>query len=106
VLAALGRLYRAERLWPELLENLRAEAAVAETPAERARVRRDMGAILAGELASHAEAIEAYRLVLEEVPGDAEAIAAVRAIGAEREELRETAASVLVPVLRAGRAPG
>lgn len=105
VLGALGRLYRAERMWPDLLENLRAEAAVAETPAERARVHRDMGAILSHELASHAEAVDAYRQVLEEAPGDAEAIAAVRALGAEHEELRETAASVLVPVLRAAERP-
>ncbi len=101
VLGALGRLYRAERRWPELLENQRAEAALAETPAERARVRREMGAILAGELSSHADAVDAYRQVLEEVPDDVEAIAATRAIGADHEELRETVAAVLVPVLRA-----
>ncbi|MBN2196558.1 MAG: tetratricopeptide repeat protein [Polyangiaceae bacterium] len=103
VLAALNRLYRAEEMWPELLENLRIEAGTAEAVVDRAGFRRDMGKVLDEKLASFDEAVEAYRSVLEEVPDDAESIAAVRAMGAAHEELREVVAAVLVPVLRSGQ---
>ena len=36
VLGALNRLYRAEQMWPDLLDNLRLEASSAETPERRA----------------------------------------------------------------------
>jgi len=100
VLATLNRLYRIESMWPELLDNLRFEASSASAPEERARLRKEIGSILAGKLESYEEALEAQRLALEDVPTDLESVAAVRAIGESHEDLRQTVAAILVPVLR------
>jgi tetratricopeptide (TPR) repeat protein len=100
VLVALNRLYRLEQMWPDLLDNLRLEASTAESAAERVQLRRQTGEILAGKLESFDEALEAYRLVLDEVPSDEQSVLAVRAIAAEHEELRQNVAEILVPVLR------
>lgn len=99
VLAALNRLYRSEEMWPELLENLRLEAGATESRDQRAKLRQEIGSILADKLHSHEEALEAYRLVLDEIPSDRETIAAVRKIAREHDHLRESVASILVPVL-------
>lgn len=101
VLAELDRLYRAEEMWPELLDNLKLEASRAESADERARLRREMGNLLAEKLTSYDEALEAYRLVLDEVPGDGGTIERVFALGKEHEDLRPTVTGILVPVLRA-----
>lgn len=99
VLSALNRLYRAQQMWPELLENLRLEATSADTQEDRTLLRREIAEILADKLESYDEALQAYQLVLDETPGDAQAIAAVRKIGQEHEDLRSMTASILVPVL-------
>jgi golgin subfamily B member 1 len=104
VLGSLNRLYRAEAMWPELLESLKLQAAAAETPAERAQIRKEIGNILASKLDSFEDALDAYRLALEEAPTDAEVISAVREIGGGHEDLRGVVAEILVPVLeRSGR---
>ncbi|HEY4103998.1 MAG TPA: tetratricopeptide repeat protein, partial [Polyangiaceae bacterium] len=100
VLASLNRLYRIESMWPELLDNLRLEASTAAAPEERARLRKEIGTILAAKLESYEDALEAQRLALEDAPNDSESIAAVRAIGESHEDLRHTVAEILVPVLR------
>ena len=100
VLATLNRLYRIESMWPELLENLRFEASASSEPSERARLRKEIGAILASKLENFDDALEAQRLALEDVPTDLESVAAVRAIGESHEDLRQTVAEILVPVLR------
>ncbi|HWZ92099.1 MAG TPA: hypothetical protein VNW92_24720, partial [Polyangiaceae bacterium] len=100
VLASLNRLYRIESMWPELLDNLRLEAGSAETPEERARLRKEIGSILASKLDSYEDALEAQRLALQDAPSDSESIAAVRTIGESHEDLRHTVAEILVPVLR------
>ncbi|MCC6215752.1 MAG: tetratricopeptide repeat protein [Polyangiaceae bacterium] len=100
VLRRLEALYRAGEDWPALLENLRLQASSAAEPARRAELRRAIGGLLDERLSSHEEALEAYRLVLEDAPGDPAAIAAVRAIGDQHEDLREAVAGILVPVLR------
>jgi len=100
VLATLNRLYRIESMWPELLDNLRFEAGAATAPEERARLRKEIGSILASKLESFDDALEAQRLALEDVPTDLESVAAVRAIGESHEDLRQTVAEILVPVLR------
>ncbi len=102
VLAGLNRLYRAEQMWPELLDNLRLEASTSETAEERAALRKQIGSILSEQLSSHEEALDAYRLVLDEVPDDGESITAVRQLGKEHEDLRSTVAEILIPVLTAG----
>ena len=100
VLATLNRLYRIESMWPELLDNLRFEASAATAPEERARLRKEIGSILASKLESFDDALEAQRLALQDVPTDQESVAAVRAIGESHEDLRQTVAEILVPVLR------
>src|SRR5690606_33026571 len=78
VLERLNGLYRAEHQWPELLENLRVEASVAETVEARAKLHRDMGQLLATKMENHPDALLAYQRVLEEIPSDPQARAAVR----------------------------
>ncbi|HEX4337856.1 MAG TPA: tetratricopeptide repeat protein [Polyangiaceae bacterium] len=102
VLTALNRLYRAEEMWPELLDNLRLEATHADSVEGRANLRKEIAAILSSKLSSHEDALESYGLVLSERPSDAEAVAAVRKLGEDHEHLRPMAASILVPVLTDG----
>ncbi|HEU5074974.1 MAG TPA: hypothetical protein VFU02_12380, partial [Polyangiaceae bacterium] len=99
VLASLNRLYRAEAMWPELLDNLRLQAEQTQVPDERAALRRQIGEILATKLENYDDALEAYRLVLDDTPADEDTIGKVRQIGDEHEELRTIVAQVLVPVL-------
>ncbi|HVW24349.1 MAG TPA: tetratricopeptide repeat protein [Polyangiaceae bacterium] len=101
VLTALNRLYRAEEMWPELLDNLRLEAEHATDVETRANLRKEIAGILSSKLSSHEDALEAYGLVLSERPSDDAAIAAVRRLGEEHEHLRPMAAGILVPVLTA-----
>lgn len=101
VLNELDRLYRHEEMWPELLDNLKLAASRAETSEERARLRRGMGALLSEKLSSHEEALDAYRLVLDEVPSDSQSIERVFTLGKEHEDLRQAVTGILVPVLRA-----
>jgi tetratricopeptide (TPR) repeat protein len=102
VLTSLERLYRAEALWDDLLGNLQLQAGAASTKEARVKLRTAIGDLLASKLESPSDALEQYRLVLEDEPGDDHAIAAARAIGETREELRLDAADILEPVLRAG----
>ncbi|HYJ10221.1 MAG TPA: hypothetical protein VEX18_14460, partial [Polyangiaceae bacterium] len=102
VLGTLNRLYRAEAMWAELLESLKLQASAAEASDERAKLRKEIGSILASKLDSYEDALEAYRLALAEAPNDAELIAAVREIGSGHEDLRPTVAAILVPVLEQG----
>src|SRR4051812_22473574 len=88
VLGSLNRLYRAESMWTELLESLRLQAGAAESPAERAQIRKEIGNILASKLESYEDALDAYRSALEEAPTDDELIKAVREIGSRHEDLR------------------
>jgi tetratricopeptide (TPR) repeat protein len=101
VLAYLERLYRAEELWDELLGNLQLQASAATSREDRVKLRSAIGDLHATKLDSPSDALEQYRLVLDEAPVDDHAIAAVRAIAEMREELRLDAADVLEPVLRA-----
>ncbi|MEP7050833.1 MAG: tetratricopeptide repeat protein [Pseudomonadota bacterium] len=100
VLATLNRLYRLEAMWPELLDNLRFEAGATEAAVARAELRKEIGRILAGKMQSFEEALEAQRQALDDVPTDDESVAAVRAIGESHDNLRQTVAEILVPVLR------
>ncbi len=99
VMQRLDRLYTAEQMWPELLENLRLQAAEEHDDAKKRALKKRTGALLAKELEDPNAALDAYRDVLEGGADD-QTIAAVREIGETREELRETAADILEPVLR------
>ena len=100
VMQRLSGLYEAEKMWPELLDNLRAQVEAATDPAAKAVLTRRIGKLLAGELDDHAKALEAFREVLAN-GYDEEAATAVREIGESRDELRREAAEILEPVLRA-----
>ena len=100
VLSKLESLFREEEMWPDLLETLRLEASVAEQSEDRIKLRREIGKLLAKELAEPSDALEAFRMVLDEAPEDGASIEAVREIGERFEELRLDAADILEPVLR------
>jgi tetratricopeptide (TPR) repeat protein len=99
VMQRLSALYEAEKMWPELLDNLRTQAEVETDPAAKAVLTRRIGKLLATELDDHAKALEAYREVLANGYDD-EAAQAVRSIGESRDELRREAADILEPALR------
>jgi tetratricopeptide (TPR) repeat protein len=96
----LDVLYTAERMWPELLENLKLQAAAASDDESRRVLKKRIGALLAGELDDAQAALEAYRDVLD-AGFDPEAAKAIRELGESRDELRAEAADALEPVLRA-----
>ncbi|MBS2012098.1 MAG: tetratricopeptide repeat protein [Deltaproteobacteria bacterium] len=100
VMQRLSTLYEAEKMWPELLDNLRAQADAEGDVAKKALLTRRIGALLASELDDHARALEAFREVLA-VGYDEVAANAVKEIGESRDELRREAADILDPVLRA-----
>jgi tetratricopeptide (TPR) repeat protein len=100
VLRQLDGLYTQQRMWPELLDNLRLQVAGASDPAVAAGLKKRIAALYAVELHDPQAALEAYREVL--ASGfDAEAATAIEAIGEAHDELRADAADALEPVLRA-----
>ena len=74
---ALDRLYEKEGLWVELVEVLRLEIARAEATDARVSLHLRLGTLLESALSDVEGAIAAYREVLSEAPGHAEAIAAL-----------------------------
>ena len=99
VLKRLDVLYTHERMWPELLLNLRMQVASAQDPGARRYLTKRIGALLGGQLEDPQGALAAYREVLAG-DFDADSAAAIRKIGEEREDLRLEAADALEPVLR------
>jgi golgin subfamily B member 1 len=95
----LDQLYTRERLWPELLENLRLQAGAAPDDTTRRKLKKRIGDLLAKDLDDPRQALDAYREVLDGGADD-EVIRAIREIGDRREELRAEAADALEPVLR------
>lgn len=104
ILDSLARLLEAEELWPDLLDILRQKASLAETPEERVELRKKIAKIHASELADTAEAIEMYRLVLDEAPKDDETVEALLRLGEADDDHRLSIASALEPILRATEA--
>jgi tetratricopeptide (TPR) repeat protein len=100
VIASLNRLYRAEGMWHELLDNLRLEVGLSENAAARAALRKEIAITLAERLERYDEALESYRSALDDAPEDADVVAKVRTLGEQHEDLRHAVADVLVPVLR------
>ncbi|MCL2725127.1 MAG: tetratricopeptide repeat protein [Polyangiaceae bacterium] len=94
ILERLGGLYEAERMWVELLDNLRAQASVESDATKKLLLVKRMGRLLAGELGDHQKALEAYRDVLS-AGYDEEAANAILALGEAHDELRVEAADVL-----------
>ncbi|HEX3770616.1 MAG TPA: tetratricopeptide repeat protein [Polyangiaceae bacterium] len=100
VLKRLDALYTHERLWPELLDNLKLQVEAAPDEASRRALRKRIASLFAVQLQDAQSALEAYRGVLEG-GFDEESVAAIRSIGESRDELRGDAADALEPVLRA-----
>jgi tetratricopeptide (TPR) repeat protein len=100
VLSRLDGLYTRQRMWPELLDNLKLEVEAARHDSVKRTLKKRIAALYGVELRDPQAALEAYREVLSS-GFDAEAAAAVEGIGESHEELRADAADVLEPVLRA-----
>ena len=100
VMQRLAGLYDAEKMWPELLDNLREQVAAETDAGKKAILTRRIAKLLATEQNDHEKALEAYRDVLAH-GWDAGAVEAVRQIGETKDDLRREAAAVLEPVLRA-----
>lgn len=99
-LSALERLFRTEKQWDELLDNLRQQASVAETAAARNEKRNATAEVLFVELERPEEALDEVRRVLEEDPTSDVALDLAKRIATESEMLRVEAADVALPVLR------
>ncbi|MBV9945925.1 MAG: hypothetical protein JOZ69_03660, partial [Myxococcales bacterium] len=100
VLSRLDALYTRQRMWPELLDNLKLEALAAPHDSVKRALKKRVAALYAVELGDPQAALETYRDVLA-AGYDAETCSAVRAIGESNEELRADVADALEPVLRA-----
>jgi tetratricopeptide (TPR) repeat protein len=99
-LARLGAIYAEEGRWPELLDNLKAQTHLTMDLARRVALKKRIASLHAMELHDPQAALDAYRDVLASGFDD-EAVAAIRAIGETRDDLRSDAADALEPVLRA-----
>jgi tetratricopeptide (TPR) repeat protein len=100
VLRRLDGLYAQERMWPELLDNLKQQVEAATEPEAARLLKKRVAALHAVELQDAPAALDTYREVL--ASGfDEEAAAAIRSIGESHDELRGDAADALEPVLRA-----
>jgi tetratricopeptide (TPR) repeat protein len=99
VLTALERLYRAEQMHEDLLENLKAQAAAAEAAAARLDLHNKIGDLYLAQFDNAFDALEQYRMVLDAAPTDAHAIEQARKIGREHEDLRLEVSALLEPVL-------
>jgi len=100
VLSRLDELYSQVRMWPELLDNLKAQVGLSTGLADRQRLTKRIAALHAVELQDPRSALEAYREVLSG-GFDEEAAAAIRSLGESHDDLRSDAADALEPVLRA-----
>jgi tetratricopeptide (TPR) repeat protein len=100
VVKRLDQLYTAEKMWPELLDNLRMQVDASTDDAARRALRKRIGSLYAHELEDAPQALAAYREVLQGGVFDEDAAAAIRELGETRDELRAEAADALEPVLR------
>jgi tetratricopeptide (TPR) repeat protein len=99
-LQRLGGLYAEERLWADLLDNLKVQTRLAVDDAARVALKKRIASLHAVELQDPQAALEAYRDVLA-TGFDEESVGAIRTIGETRDDLRADAADALEPVLRA-----
>lgn len=100
-LSSLDRLYQATGNHADLIENLRAQTALASDEAARNTLRLRIGRLLGSELADPSGALEMYREVLSTDASNSEAVEAVRNL-AQRESLRADAVAILEPIFRQG----
>jgi tetratricopeptide (TPR) repeat protein len=96
---ALERLYASQQLWPDLLENLRTQVALASDDRARTPLRLRVGELLSTHLTDPDGALETYREVLDVEPSNERAIGAVRTL-AQSAEQRPAAVEILEPIFR------
>lgn len=99
---ALGRLYERQAQWPELLENLRAQAATAGSAAERVTFLFRAAEILERELDDVSEALVTHESVLSIDSRHEPSIAALVRIS-RLEDHRAQASGIVMPYLEAQR---
>jgi tetratricopeptide (TPR) repeat protein len=97
-LHSLARLYERQALWPELLENLRTRAGVAEKHEERVNLVHRAGEVLERELDDVPEALAMYHEALELDAAHEPSIAALLRIS-KLEDYRAQAAEIVEPRL-------
>ena len=88
VLQKLEALYRSQEQYDELLDNLKTQAAVATEMEPRLALRNKIGDLYVARLDNAFDALEQYRLVLDEDESNDHAIAATTKIADTHEELR------------------
>jgi tetratricopeptide (TPR) repeat protein/Tfp pilus assembly protein PilF len=106
VLGRMANLFRAEEMYDSLLENLKTQASVSEDAAERLELRNKIGDLFLAEFDNAFDALEQYRMVLEEDDENAHAIEKCQHIAENYEELRLEVAALLEPVLQAAARHG
>ncbi|MDD5308374.1 MAG: hypothetical protein PHU25_13720 [Deltaproteobacteria bacterium] len=98
-IAALGRLYAKESMFPELLENLRLERELAADDSSRVDVGCRIGDLLEKQIGDLAGAVDSYDDVLAVAPTHEGAIAALERLMRD-ESVRARAIEVLEPLHR------
>ncbi|MBX7197103.1 MAG: hypothetical protein K1X94_33955, partial [Sandaracinaceae bacterium] len=99
-IGALGRLYERQAQWPDLLENLRLQAASAETSAQRVALLFRAAEVLERELDDVPEALATHQNILSIDPRHEPSIAALLRIS-RLEDHRELASQIVMPYLEA-----
>ena len=97
---ALGRLYERQAQWPDFLENLRLQAASAESSATRVALTFRAAEVLERELDDVPEALATHQNVLSIDPRHEPSIAALVRIS-RLEDHREQASQIVMPYLEA-----
>lgn len=100
VLTELEGLFERQQRYDELLENLKAQAAISEDAERRLALRNKIGDLYLSQYDNAFDALEQYRLVLAEAEDDEHALKQARAIGDKYEEQRLEVSALLEPVLR------
>ncbi|RLB64957.1 MAG: hypothetical protein DRI90_03285, partial [Deltaproteobacteria bacterium] len=106
VLNSLERLYLAEEMYDSLLDNLKTQASTADDADVRLGLRNKIGDLYLSQFDNAFDALEQYRLVLEEMETDEHAISAARNIGEKYDDLRLEVSALLEPVLTAAERHG
>ncbi|MDQ3032095.1 MAG: hypothetical protein M3Y87_06740, partial [Myxococcota bacterium] len=97
--SSLARLYERQAMWPDLLENLRLQAGMAEEATQRVALLHRAAEVLERELDDVPEAIETHRQVLDVDPRHDATTASLLRI-ARLEDHRAAAIEILLPLLR------
>lgn len=97
-LASLGRLYERQAMWPELLDNLKHRAGLAEQVSERVQLIHRAGEVIERELDDVPEALQLYEQALQLDGRHEPALQALVRVS-RLEDYRLQAAEVLEPLL-------